>query len=364
MQANNGNSNIHDLSFPLEHDCLEEDDVVEPTSLYYCFEKEYLNLVQKTFQFVVPRLKKIPRPKEEKIIHFTLFLFFLSMLIFLVSCHSNAAYAQNKMDNQNNYVKKEQEQFYIKRDELSIRQRETGSSSGSIWADSASPKGLVTEYKPTKTGDIVTVNIPEALQYKPESSASTPDATAGANAKAPADKGDVVTSFKFEVVAIEPGGDVFLRGTKTYISDKGEQRTVMVVAKVPRRSINNSEINASDLTEVAVNETGAMGHSDYSSTGWDKTVSQKVSGSYTDSAKQNETLFAERKDLETQKKALADQLKTLKEDTERLKKDRQRLDQERAQAKSLLDSAVIVGDAKDAGAAGKSSAPAAGAAKK
>jgi hypothetical protein len=219
--------------------------------------------------------------------------------------------------------KKDKEQLYIKRDNLRIQSKEEGSTTGSLWADSASPKNLATEFKPSKAGDVVTVHIPEDLQYKPDE--GNAPSKAGATA-APENKKEPVKSFKFEVVGIEPGGDVYLRGMKSYVSDTGDQRNIVVMAKVPRRNINNSQINANDLSEVAVNENSMGSQSEYTSTGWDKMVSKKITDSAPDLKAQTALAQEQQKEIDTQKKALAEQKKALDDQADRLRKDRARLD--------------------------------------
>ncbi|MES2614159.1 MAG: hypothetical protein V4591_01955 [Bdellovibrionota bacterium] len=268
----------------------------------------------------------------KRLIQLTTLFMFLALAMFLASCQMSEPYGNrvghaplpniqptpsyaNKGISQNNSVNKGQEQLYIKRDQLSIQPKEFGSSSGSIWADSSLPKSLATEFKPTRPGEVVTVNIPENLQFKDEAAKTEP-----------------AKSFKFEVAGIEPGGEVYLRGVKNYTAENGEQRNIIILAKIPRRDFNNSEINAKDLTEVAVHESSSTGESDYSSTGWDQTVSKKIAGYTPDVSTKTAALESEKKEVETQKKALADQQKALTDESERLKKDRKRLDAETARA--------------------------------
>lgn len=333
---------------------------------------KYLNSVEYAFDKgkvttdkVSEYFNKIPELNSKRLFQITFVLLLFSLVIFLASCQTRN---NNQYGNRVNSVplpnmqpkpmlsngimnkgdfNKGQEQLYIKREQKSIKQRESGSSTGSIWADSSSPKSLVTEFKPSKPGDVVTVNIPENLQFKPD--ANTQAGSTAQNQNAQNQKVEPVKSFKFEVVGIEPGGDVYLRGVKNYTSDNGEQRNVVVMAKVPRRNINDSEINAKDLTEVAVNENVNGMQSDYASTGWDPVVSRKISGYAPDATAQLATLNAEKKDIETQKKSLAEQKKSLDAESERIKKDRKRLDTETARAKSIIDAATIVGSGSDAG---------------
>lgn len=355
-------------------------------SFYAIYLNKYLNSVQYTFEKgnhttvkVVTALNNIPELKSKWLIRITFLLLFLVFIIFLTSCQMGDQYrnrvgytplpkgqASNSLApqpsfNGNKRFDKGQEQLYLKREQINIKQKEIGSSSGSIWADSAAPKNLMTEFKPSKPGDFVTVQIPENLQYKPEQNAQANNA-AGANSNQQAEP---VKSMKFEVVGMEPGGDVFLRGTKNYTSENGEQRNIVVMAKVPRRSINSSEINAKDLTEVAVNENLNGAPSNYSTVGWDQVVSRKIANYTPDLSAQITQLDGQKKEIETQKKALADQQKSLADEAERLKKDRKRLDSETARAKSILDAATSVGESsepKTAAGAPKANSPAGSAA--
>ena len=111
---------------------------------------------------------------------------------------------------------------------------------------------------------------------------------------------------------------------------------------MPQRSLNKFEVDAKDLTQVAVNSVINGAASDYSSAGWDITTSRKVSGFAPDLNSAIASLDGQKKELDTQQKALKDQQKALTEEADRLKKDRNRLNAETAQAKQLLDSATIM----------------------
>ncbi|KAB8027974.1 hypothetical protein [Fluviispira multicolorata] len=337
------------------------------SSVEYAFDKG-----NSTSKKVSTAFDNIPEPTSKKFVLRLTFLFvIIALIIFFSSCTPTFnASAQNftprplvgnlndpqsdsleKKIERNNSTEnpRNQEQLFIKRENLSIKSREAGSTSGSIWADSMQPKSLATDFQPAHVGEIITVNIPEDLQYKPD---TAPQAGAGASSQ----KYDPIKSMKFEVVGFEPGGDVYLRGSKTYVSETGETKSLLVMAKIPQRSLNKFEVDAKEITQIAVTENNSGQVSDYSAAGWDLTVSRKLSGYAPDLNTAMASLDGQKKELETQKNALKEQEKSLKDEADRLKKDRSRLDAETAQAKKILESAVIIdGPPQDsAGGKGKS----------
>lgn len=336
---------------------------IEKNDVWFTTIEKYLNSVEYAFdkgnstgKKVSLALDNIPEPTSKKfVLRFTICFVFLVLIIFFTSCkadaqvtssnapapvqyltekdlYSNNASISKQGQTNNSENPKGQEQLFIKRENLQIKSREPGSTSGSIWADSPQPKTLATEFRPTHTGEVITVTIPDDLQYKP----------AADQANSPTgQKYDPVKSLKFEIVGIEPGGDVYLRGTKSYVSETGEQKFIMVMAKMPQRSLNKFEVSARELTQIAIHSSGAGG-SDYSSAGWDLTASRKVSGFAPDLNTAIASLDSQKKDLDTQQKALKDQQKALTEEADRLKKDRNRLNAEAAQAKQILESATVI----------------------
>ncbi|WP_186647602.1 hypothetical protein [Fluviispira vulneris] len=343
---------------------------------------KYLNSVEYAFdkgnttsKKVSSAFDKIPEPTSKKIVlRLTILFAIIAMIIFFSSCAPNRVYAQNlpirplvgningpQNNNEDLKIEKNnpvdiprgQEQLFIKRENLSIKTREAGSSSGSIWTDSMQPKSLATEYQPSHVGETITVNIPDDLQFKDSPNPAQPPAGGAAPATPPASgqKYDQVKSMKFEIVGFEPGGDVYIRGTKNYISDTGESKNILIMAKLPQRSLNKFEVDAKEITQIAINENSNGQSSEYSAAGWDMTVSRKLSGYAPDMNTTIAALDGQKKELETQRNALKEQQKALKNDEERIKKDRSRLDAEMAQAKKLLDSATII-DAPDQQGAG------------
>lgn len=335
---------------------------IEKNDVWFTTIEKYLNSVEYAFdkgnstgRKVSHALDNIPEPTSKKfVLRFTICFAFLVLIIFFTSCQANAQVSQfqpnslpipkaseqassvsKQEKNENTENSKGQEQLFIKRENLQIKSKEPGSASGSIWADSPQPKTLATEYQPTHTGEVVTVTIPDDLQYKP-----TTEQTNSPTGQ----KYDPLKSLKFEIVGIEPGGDVYLRGTKSYISESGEQKFIMVMAKMPQRSLNKFEISAHELTQVTVNSNNNGTLSDYSSAGWDLTISRKVSGFAPDLNSAIASLDGQKKELDIQQKALKDQQKALTEESERLKKDRNRLNAEIAQAKQMLDAATTIAE--------------------
>ena len=225
---------------------LEERETKSKKNEKFSIVEKYLNSVEYAFdkgnstgKKVSHALDNIPEPTSKKIVvRLTICFVFIALVIFFTSCRAHAQVTSpnavnnplpipklNEMTDQNimrqdknerSESQKEQERLFIKRESLQIKHKEPGSPSGSIWADSSQPKSLATEYQPTRTGEVITVTIPDDLQYKPSTEQSA-NGTTG-------QKFDPVKSLKFEIVGFEPGGDVYLRGTKTYVNESGEQR--------------------------------------------------------------------------------------------------------------------------------------------
>jgi hypothetical protein len=290
--------------------------------------EKYLNSVNYAFQKGNKTTKKvsdafdnIPEPTSKKFFFcFTTFFGIIVLIIFLFSCKANA---------QSTY-QKNQERLFIKRENIIIKSKENGSTTGSIWADSPEPKSLITDYQPSRTGQIIHVNIPKNLQY----TNSDQNPTNG-------QKSEAIESVKFEIVNFEPGGDVYLRGVKNYLNEIGAQHDIMIMAKLPQRKLTKFKIDANDLTQVTVSDNNNGSISDYSSLGWDSLISKKISGYTPNINTALKELENQKKDLETQKKSLQEQQKSLAEDAQRLKSDRDRLNLETTQAQKILDSAIV-----------------------
>jgi hypothetical protein len=339
---------------------------IQKNNVWFTTIEKYLNSIEYAFdkgnitsKKVSHALDNIPEPTSKKfVIRFTICFAFLVLIIFFTSCKANAQANPSSLLSQENTQttsiskqeknadienSKGQEQLFIKRENLRIKSREPGSTSGSIWSDSSQPKTLATEYQPTHNGEVITVTIPDDLQYKPTADQANSPAS---------EKYDPLKSLKFEIVGFEPGGDVYLRATKSYVSESGEQKFIMVMAKMPQRSLNKFEVSARELTQVAVNSTNNGSTSDYSSAGWDLTTSRKISGYAPDLNSAIASLDGQKKEIDTQQKALKDQQKALTDEADRLKKDRERLNTEAAQAKQLLDAATFADPAAQDGKTG------------
>lgn len=342
----------------------------EKKDLWFSTVDKYLNSIEYAIDKGNSTTKKmshafdnIPEPTSKKfVVRFTIIFVILALIIFFASCTQAQAQIipspqdlplpkdkiieMNEGKSQFLPKEKEQEHLFIKREKMQIKLKEPGSTTGSIWADSSQPKSLATEYQPTHTSEVITVSIPEDLQFKAPEQANNTPATSNNQ------KYDPVKSLKFEIVGFEPGGDVFLRGSKNYVSESGEQKNIMIMAKMPQRNLNKFEIDAKDLTQVAVSSTNNGMLSEYSAAGWDLTASRLLSGYAPDLNAGIAALDGQKKELETQQKALKDQQKALTDEADRLKKDRNRLNAETAQAKQLFDAATIM-DPPDEEGAGK-----------
>lgn len=300
----------------------------------------------------------------------TLFALLVVFATVLFSCRSMPGLAKRtRKDIPTRNVEKKPETLYLKRDTLNIKPANPGSNTGSLWADAQTPRGFFAEVRPSKPGDVVTVSIPEDLQFKwkpPLQSSGTGKASAkgdkpastgakggagsttaaGSGAKGPAgldgsgadlnlqdpsqvglmaDMGfEPVKSMKMAIIGIEAGGDVILRGTKEYGNNLGERRNVMVLAKLPRRMLTSFEVDARELTEVELSEETNGQTSAYRATGWDMALSRKLSGFVPDITAELASLDDVRKDMAVSQNALRDQAKALADERDRMRKERER----------------------------------------
>ncbi len=308
----------------------------------------YLNTIEFFCDFFQKLKMENKMSFTDVILRMTFFIFAVSIIIFFSSCQKALAQrlpesmigeALVQANLHQNLPKiltqsKKSEQLFIQRDQIIIKDKESGSSTGSLWSDSIHPKALLTEYNPSSTGDILTVNIPDDLQPKQTDSNNTT-------------KMDPLKSVKFEVVALEPGGDAYLRAIKNYKDENGIETNIIVLAKAPRRNIHNSEISANDVTSVSVSVTKNGEMSSYDSLSWDSNVTKKIASYAPDMQLLSKGLEAEKNDLSVRKKAVEDQKKSLDAAADRLKKDRARVDADIAKARALLDSSTVSsGDSK------------------
>lgn len=234
-------------------------------------------------------------------------------------------------------LEKEPQPLYTKRDTIVISPRHSGSPTGSIFADTEPRWELLADARPNQIGEVITVKIPDDLQFTPEASgkgdAAKPpsenkSADPAAQAALPAFDNTVnpepVKELRMEIIAMEPTGSVYLRGVREFRNQRGELHRAVVTAKVPRRELNGYEIDARTLTAVAVNEENNGTLSDYTSTAWDKTVSRRLAGFVPDVAAEYSMLEDARRSLEARQKALQDQARALAAERERIVKERQR----------------------------------------
>ena len=247
---------------------------------------------------------------------------------------------------------RELDQLYMKRNELTIKNTENGSTTGSIWADSKEPKNFLVDASPSREGQTITVTIPEELQFDPKANpGETTAADKGKDKKSsnketaakkddqnglkltnpdeasPANKLAMrpVKSFKMQIVAFEPTGDVFLRGTRKYIGANGEENTTMVLAKVPRRLLTGFELDARELTDVAVSEDLGGRTREYSAPGWDEMVSRRLAGFTPDLNSELAAIDSLRDEIKTAQASLRDQAKANEMERERIRNERNRM---------------------------------------
>lgn len=242
------------------------------------------------------------------------------------------------------------DQLYLKRDEFIIKNRETGSSTGSIWADTQEPRTLLADPTPNREGQTITVMIPPELQFDPKSvtindnlknkdksnskdkKKDTEQETAGLKLTDPDAASPTIQlsqgpikSFKMQIIGFEPGGDVYLRGQRRFTGANGEENMTMVLAKVPRRALTSFELDARELTDVAVNEDIEGRQKEYSAPGWDEMVSRRLAGFTPDLKSEMSAIDGLRDEIRTAQSALRDQAKANETERERIRKERERM---------------------------------------
>ncbi|MFZ9521612.1 MAG: hypothetical protein ACO3A4_14150 [Silvanigrellaceae bacterium] len=247
---------------------------------------------------------------------------------------------------------RELDQLYIKRNEMTIKNTETGSTTGSIWADSKEPKSFLVDASPNREGQTITVVIPDELQFDPKSSgsaadsdkngkdkkstnketASTGNSSSGLKLTDPDDASPAsklamrpIKSFKMQIVAFDPTGDVFLRGTRKYSGTNGDENSTMVLAKVPRRALTGFELDARELTDVAVSEDLGGRTREYAAPGWDEMVSRRLAGFTPDLNSELAALDSLRDEIKTAQASLKDQAKANEMERERIRNERSRM---------------------------------------
>lgn len=300
----------------------------------------------------------IVQPGSNALIKFTIIGLLIALSCVLLSCQTfpRSAHPQVRAPVVGAPRDRGQEMLYVKRDTLNIKPAEPGSKTGSIWADAKQPRQLFNDPRPSRMGEVVTVAIPDELQFKwtPTARSKTskegedkkqadakpgeaktgekPQETAKLSDKAHEKLGDPMQNFyeplksmKMEIVAIEPAGYAYLRGSRSFKDINGDASSVAVFAKVAAASLRSFDISATELAEVALSETKNGQTLDYASAGWDTVVSRKLSGFAPDINAEYAALEDVRQELKGAQSSLEERQKSLQEQSERLRKDRDRL---------------------------------------
>ena len=273
--------------------------------------------------------------------------------------------------------------LYIKRDSLNLKPVDPGSRTGSMWADATQPRQFFNELKPSKTGEVLSVSIPKELQFQ------IPNVGAAQRESAPRDKGksdkgaaknaanvaatgaqaqgnsdgeikntdpfaagqagalayDPLSSLKMQIIAMDQSGDVFLRGFKDFNTNMGEKRSVMILAKLPKRALMGYEIDARELTEIEVSDEIGGQTTSYRASGWDVATSRRLSGFTPDINYELMALDEVRGELAQQQKSIRDQRNAIVTEQERIKKERERGAAVDQRDKSLLAAQNTAGPA-------------------
>ena len=331
----------------------------------------------------------------------TVFLMLLVFTWLLISCQTTTprkrSFAQNRSEEA---FEKQPDVLFLKRENLSIKPRYQGSTTGSIWADTQSPRELIADARPSRAGEMITVTIPESLRF-----ASFPSAQKTAGAKGAAQKDaqgnasdaegkgangkgssagkenasslanslgspsapatapllanthfSAAEEFKMQIVAMEPQGDTFLRGTRTFSGPQGELRTLTLLAKMPSRDLTSYQVNAQNLAEISLVETAGGQSSEYIASGWDTNVSRALSGWVPDLEAQAEVYEGQRKELDVIKEGLKEQQKALLQERDRMIGERKRNNEQMARFKEAMEKAQGAG-APSASTPGTSGSP-------
>lgn len=306
----------------------------------------YLLHVDNMFNFFVSTKAQIDdgnsegswvNPRSSSLLKFTLFGLFFVFVCMLASCKTVPVKAPITVSPRSNMVSdKKPETLYIRRDESKIQNRETGSATGSIYADNDGSRDFFSDEARLKVGDYVNVQIPKELQFNHAPNSSTGDLNKGASAAdiklsdpfavgGAGGNSTPLSQFKMQVVSIDDFGNAFLRGNRNYSSTQGEHREVDLTARAPRKTITNYEVGADKLDSVKVAENKTGNYSDYVSTSWDQIISRKIAGYTPDLDSEVEKLESIKQEMVIAQNNLRDRSKALNEEKERMKKDRERI---------------------------------------
>ena len=295
------------------------------------------------------------RPEHpNRMLQLTLFGIILTFTVLLFSCQSAPRPVVQVQPRKFDAARPEREldQLYLKRSEVFIKNTDNGSSTGSVWADAREPRSLLVDSAPGKEGQTITVLIPEELRFDPansstDSGSQTKDKDKK-NASKPAQENagsssDLkltdpteaspsqrlalrpIKSIKMQIVGFEPSGDVYLRGVRKYTGANGEDNSIMILAKVPRRQLSGFELDARELTDVAVSEDLGGRTREYATQGWDEMVSRRLAGFTPDLQSELASIDSLREEIRTAQASLRDQAKANEMERERIRKERNRM---------------------------------------
>lgn len=295
------------------------------------------------------------RPENSaKLLKLTLSGLVITFTVLLFSCQTPPSRTAGALPQTRRFdatkPERELDQLYLKRDELIIKNRENGSSTGSIWADANDPRTLLADSAPNREGQTVTVLIPDELQFDPKSVAAAEankgkDKKSSDKSKKESDESESglkltdpdnaspalqvtqtpIKTFKMQIVGFEPGGDVYLRGLRRFTGANGEENMTMILAKVPRRVLTSYELDARELTDVAVNEDVAGRQKEYSAPGWDEIVSRRLAGFSPDLKTEMGVIDGMRDEIRAAQNSLREQAKANEMERERIRKERERM---------------------------------------
>jgi Flagellar L-ring protein len=224
------------------------------------------------------------RGDSSALIKLTLVGMVIVFVVFFVSCATPQPHRIRSIPI-DSVTSKRSEPLYIKRDTTRIVPKETGSSTGSLWADTSSPRDLIREYVPSKVGDIVNVTIPADLQFQLPDPLKKNGKPGEENMVDPENVGQAglltyqpTTNLKMKVVGVGENGDLFVRNSREYETQNGDHVTMTTIAQIPRRGITSFDVDAKQLVDVEVTEKSNRQNTAYRNDGWDKTITKKLSG--------------------------------------------------------------------------------------
>jgi flagellar basal body L-ring protein FlgH len=279
--------------------------------------------------------------KSNSVFKVTIFLLLFVFILLLFSCEHN--YVKENLNketsyketNENKKIQKIVEPIYVKKKSLVLKNIEDKSGTGSIWADTKKPRELFSTDKPKKTGELVTVLIPEDLQFKwpgAKKPADEKQAGEGVGEIGNEIEKETITKLNMQIIAFDNTGDVFLKANRNFKTSNGEFQNQTIIAKIPASKVNGFEISAKDISEVSISTEGTPNNTgndnEYASTGWDKNVSRILSGYRPDIDSSLQALEKVKEEVAMSQKNLKDSRKTIEEERERLFKDRQRIEKD------------------------------------